>query len=125
MGCPRLAWLLVAVAASGFVGPSAITGSFQYFRVGNKEDVQTNTRPGTAMIGGGSDLDEAFRWLCNKGNGGDFLVLRATGDDDYNPYVNGLCKMNSVATLIIPDRKAAKDPAVAEIIRNAEVLFIS
>jgi cyanophycinase len=77
------------------------------------------------MMGGGSDLDEAFRWLCKKGDGGDFLVLRATGDDDYNSYVNGLCKLNSVATLIIPDREAAQDPRVAEIIRQAEVVFIS
>ena len=77
------------------------------------------------MMGGGDDLDEAFRWLCNKGNGGDFLILRARGDDDYNSYVNGLCKANSVATLIIPDRQAAEDPAVAEIIRKAEVVFIA
>jgi len=77
------------------------------------------------MMGGGTDLDEAFRWLCNKGNGGDFLILRARGDDDYNPYVNGLCQANSVATLILPNREAAQDPAVAEIIRKAEVVFIA
>jgi cyanophycinase len=77
------------------------------------------------MMGGGTDLDEAFRWLCQKGNGGDFLILRATGDDDYNSYVNGLCKVNSVATLIIPDRQAARDPAVAKIILQAEVVFIA
>lgn len=77
------------------------------------------------MMGGGSDLDEAFRWLCKKADGGDFLVLRARGDDDYNPYINGLCKLNSVATLIIPDREAAQDPAVAEIIRHAEAVFIA
>lgn len=70
-------------------------------------------------------MDEAFRWLCAKGNGGDFLILRVRGDDDYNSYVNGLCKTNSVATLIIPDRTAAEDAAVAEIIRRAEVLFIA
>ncbi len=77
------------------------------------------------MMGGGSDLDEAFRWLCNKGDGGDFLILRARGDDDYNSYVNGLCKANSVATLVIPDRESAQDPKVAEIIRNAEVVFVA
>jgi cyanophycinase len=99
--------------------------SYKYFRLGNKEDVQTKPGFGIAMMGGGSDLDEAFRWLCNKGNGGDFLVIRARGDDDYNSYVNGLCKANSVATLIIPDRAAAEDPAVAEIIRKAEVVFIA
>ncbi len=99
--------------------------SYKYFRLGNKEDVQTKPVAGIAMMGGGSDLDEAFRWLCNKGNGGDFLILRATGNDDYNSYVNGLCKANSVATLILPDREAASDPAVAAIIRKAEVVFIA
>jgi cyanophycinase len=77
------------------------------------------------MMGGGSDLDEAFRWLCEKANGGDFLILRAHGDDDYNPYVNGLCKLNSVATLIVDTRDGAQDPAVAEIIRHAEAIFIA
>ena len=77
------------------------------------------------MMGGGSDLDEAFRWLCGKANGGDFLILRAHGDADYNPYVDGLCKANSVATLIIPSRKAAQAPRVAEIIGQAEAIFIA
>jgi cyanophycinase len=88
--------------------------SHKYFRIGNQEDIQTKPRFGIAMMGGGSDLDEAFRWLCKQGNGGDFLILRASGDDDYNPYMNGLCKANSVATLIIPDRTAAENPIVAE-----------
>ncbi|HYM74802.1 MAG TPA: cyanophycinase [Candidatus Dormibacteraeota bacterium] len=99
--------------------------SYKYFRLGNKEDIQTKPVPGIAMMGGGDDLDEAFRWLCDKGNGGDFLVLRARGDDDYNAYVKGLCKANSVGTLIIPDRTSAEDPAVAKIIRKAEVIFIA
>jgi cyanophycinase-like exopeptidase len=77
------------------------------------------------MMGGGKDLDDAFRWLCQKANGGDFLVLRARGEDDYNSYVKGLCKLNSVATLIIPDRLAALNPAVADIIRHAEAIFVS
>jgi cyanophycinase len=103
----------------------AHAGSYRYLRLGNRNDIQITPAAGTAMMGGGSDLDEAFRWLCRKGNGGDFLILRATGDDDYNAYVNGLCKLNSVATLIIPDREAAQDPAAAEVIRHAEVIFIS
>src|SRR5690349_17785530 len=99
--------------------------SYKYVRIGQKNDVQTKPAAGIAMMGGGSDLDEAFRWLCNKGNGGDFLILRATGDDDYNPYVKGLCKANSVSTLIIPNHDAAMEPAVAQIISKAEVVFIA
>jgi cyanophycinase len=116
---------LVPLLALCLVCASAEDGPYKYIRLGNKEDIQTKPTPGTAMMGGGSDLDEAFRWLCNKGNGGDFLILRATGDDDYNPYVNGLCKANSVATLIIPNREAAQDPVVANTIRKAEVVFIA
>jgi cyanophycinase len=76
-------------------------------------------------MGGGTDLDEAFRWLCEHADGGDFLVLRASGTDAYNPYIQGLCHLNSVATLVIPDRAAASDPFVANTITNASVLFIS
>ncbi len=121
----RFCALLFLTVCFGFVASTAHAKSFQYFRVGNREDVQTKPTFGIAMMGGGKDLDEAFRWLCDKGNGGDFLILRATGDDDYNPYVKGLCKTNSVATLIIPDREAAEDPMVAEIIRKAESVFIA
>ena len=106
-------------------GSLAHAAPYQYFRLGNKIDLPTKPKAGIAMMGGGSDLDEAFRWLCEKANGGDFLILRATGDDDYNSYIQKLCRVNSVATLIIPNRQAAQDPAVAGIIRHAAVVFIA
>jgi cyanophycinase len=109
-------WLAACVAHAG---------SYQYVRIGNKDDVHTRPIAGIAMMGGGQDLDDAFRWLCQKGNGGDFLILRANGDDSYNSYVNGLCKLNSVATLVLHDRRSAQDPAVARMIRQAAVVFIS
>jgi cyanophycinase len=99
--------------------------SYQYFRLGNENNAISSPVFGIAMMGGGSDLDEAFQWLCRKANGGDFLILRARGGDDYNPYVNKLCKLNSVSTLIIPDRAAAQQPQVANIIRHAGALFIA
>src|SRR5664279_5583510 len=95
-------------------GTLAHAASYQYFRIGNKSDIETKTSFGVAMMGGGSDLDEGFRWLCKKGNGGDFLVLRATGDDDYNSYINKLCRPNSVATLIIPCLLYTSDAADEE-----------
>ncbi len=104
---------------------SAQRPSYQYFRIGLKSDSDAKAITGYALMGGGKDLDDAFRWLCEKGNGGDFLVLRAADDDAYNPYVNGLCRANSVATLVIPDRTAANNPAVANIIGHAEAVFIA
>ena len=118
----RVFWITLILTSLGW---ASLATSYKYVRIGQKEDAQTKPVAGIAMMGGGTDLDEAFRWLCGKSDGGDFLILRAHGNDDYNSYVNGLCKLNSVATLIIPDRNAANDPAVADIIRHAEVIFIA
>jgi cyanophycinase len=104
---------------------AVLASSYQYIRMGEKNDSLATPSGGTAMMGGGEDLDDAFRWLCKKANGGDFLILRVVGDDDYNAYVNGICKLNSVSTLVIPDRAAANDPAVMKIIRDAEAVFVA
>jgi len=117
--------LLCLLLLISFLAGACHAASYKYIRIGNKEDVQTVPAAGTAMMGGGSDLDEAFRWLCGKANGGDFLILRAHGSDDYNSYVNGLCKANSVATLVIPNRKAAQDARLPAIIGQAEAVFIA
>jgi cyanophycinase-like exopeptidase len=117
----RLAICLIIVLP---VSVSASAASYKYFRLGAATDITTSPAFGIALLGGGDDLDDAFRWLCDKAHGGDFLVLRARGDDEYNSYVNNLCHPNSVSTLIIPSREAAQDPEVASIIRQAEAVFI-
>lgn len=104
---------------------AANAASYKYKRMGSDLAAETHIEAGVALMGGGTDLDEAFKWLCGKGNGGDFLILRARGKNDYNPYVNKICQMNSVATLVIPDRKAAQQVKVARIIRQASVIFIA
>jgi cyanophycinase len=113
--------LLLAV----FMAPAHAAPAYKYFRIGSAQDAVTKPQPGFALMGGGTDLDEAFRFLCQRANGGDFLILRATGDDDYNPYVQPLCKLNSVATLILPNREAANDPFVGAAIAHAEAIFIA
>jgi cyanophycinase len=97
----------------------------RYFRVGNATNATITPHSGFALMGGGKDLDEAFRWLCNHATGGDLLVLRATGDDDYNLYIKKLCDLNSVATLILPDRASAMDPFAEQTIREASAVFIA
>jgi len=121
----NLLLLSVLLLSALSTGVSAQTATYKYIRIGNSQDIATKATAAYGLLGGGEDLDEAFKWLCEKGKGGDFLVLRAAGDDDYNSYINGLCKTNSVATLIIPSRDAAADPKVADIIQHAEVVFIA
>ena len=115
----NLTFIVLLLAQAAFASP------YHYIRLGHSGDAASHPTPGIALMGGGDDIDDAFRWLCRKGDGGDFLILRARGDDDYNSYVNSLCKANSVSTLIIPDRESAQDPAVAAIIRQSEVIFIA
>jgi cyanophycinase len=122
---PMIVAIFLSFLFAYFSPVSTDDNVYQYIRIGHKNDAKTTPTAGIAMMGGGKDLDAAFVWLCQRANGGDFLILRAVGDDDYNPYVNGLCQLNSVATLIIPDRAAAQDPAVADIIRHAEAIFIA
>jgi len=106
----KFAHIFLFVLSLGFccVGVSHAV-SYKYKRVGSDLAAETHIEPGIALMGGGAEQKEAFRWLCGKGNGGDFLILRAHGNDDYNSYVSKTCEMNSVATLIIPDRKAAQE----------------
>ncbi len=60
---------------------AAQTSAYKYIRNGNDQDVTTEGTAGYALMGGGSDLDDAFRFLCKKGAGGDFLIVRAAGGD--------------------------------------------
>lgn len=103
----------------------AQTAAYHYYRVGNPADAAGAAKRGFALMGGGTDLDEAFTWLCAHAGGGDLVVLRATNDDDYNPYIQKLCKLNSVATIVLPSRAAAKEPFVAKAIGEASAIFIS
>jgi cyanophycinase-like exopeptidase len=107
-------------------GNRATRGSgYKYYIVGNPDDVQRPTSGLIVLQGGGDDVDENYIRMGAKGGGGDFVVLRASGDDEYNDYILGLCHCDSVATIVLTSRKAASDPFVVETIRNAEALFIA
>ena len=128
LAAPALFLGLVSAPVAASASPAsshAPAPPYKYLRVGNSQDVSATPRPGFALMGGGRDLDEAFRWLCNRAGGGDFLIIRASGAGDYNRYVQSLCRLNSVATVVLPNRAAALDPFVENKIRSASALFIA
>lgn len=115
---------------------AAVRGStklpYTYSVTGNTRDVGNSPaslpyqNSGLALVGGGTDVDEVFKWMGAKTGGGDFLILRATGTDAYNSYIDRLVpSLDSVATLIIPSRTAALHSDVAQIIASAEAIFIA
>lgn len=104
---------------------AACSTGYQYYVTGNPADVVRPTRGLWVAQGGGDDVDENYRRMGAYGGGGDFVVLRASGDDDYNAYILGLCQCDSVETIVFKQGKAASDPFVVDKIRNAEALFIA
>src|SRR5262249_16299700 len=125
-GGPMFKTLALSPIAACFPTPGFAAKQYSYFRVGNSNDVTTSTTGGTVLMGGGTDVDAAFQWMCGRSGNGDFLVIRATGTDAYNPYIQQLCPTeNSVATLIIPNRTAANDPFVISTMQSAEALWIA
>jgi len=98
---------------------------YQYYAVGNTGDVKTETRGLIVMQGGGTDVDVNYQRMGELGGGGDFVVLRASGDDAYNQYIFDLCACDSVETIVFEHRDAAYDKFVIEKIRSAEALFIA
>ncbi len=125
----RLLSGLFVIATLGFAASDGTVTKgegWEYMRLGNASDVTTTTKGGILFEGGGKDVDEAYRWMCAKANGGDFLVIRASGTAAYNSYIRELCpSLNSVATLIVTSQTGARQAFVKETILNAEAVFIS
>jgi cyanophycinase len=104
---------------------AAAVQGYDYFVAGNPADVVTVTSGLLVLQGGGTDVDENFVRMGARSGGGDFVVIRASGTDAYNPYILGLCSCDSVETIVFKNRQAAFDPFVLDKIRRAEALFIA
>lgn len=142
--------VLVACGGGSDTPPAAAT--YEYFSVGEpKAEVQafTPTEPSVAIMGGGPDVDSAFRWMIERsgirpGSGGRFVIIRASGSDGYNPYIyygseqnattgapaadwvgGAALGLSSVETLVIPDRAAANSAFVNAVVAGAQAVFIA
>lgn len=106
----------------------AVAGKpYDYALIGDPANVTLPAPPLPTLVlmGGGPDVDDAFKWMIKKSGGGNFVVIRSRGTDAYNPYVYAMGGMTSVETITIPSREAASDPFVIARIQGAEALFIA
>jgi cyanophycinase len=120
LACVLLHLSFVAAAAE----PQA-KHAYRYYLTGNAADVQRPSKGLLVLQGGGDDVDYNYEHMGKSGGGGDFVVLRASGDDEYNEYIYKLCHCDSVETLVVDTREAASDPFVVSKVRNAEALWIA
>ncbi|MDH3364418.1 MAG: clostripain-related cysteine peptidase [Thermoplasmata archaeon] len=107
-------------------GVATETVTYEYYLTGNPEDVVTQTSQGMLLAGGSNDIADAMRWMISKSGGGDFVVIRCSGSDGYNPWVfNRLGGVDSVESIVFLSQEACYDSFILNTIRNAEALFIA
>ena len=119
---------IAPIALALFLLAPGASAKWKYFRAGNAADSTATPRPGFALMGGG-EQDPALKFLCERANGGDFLILRANTEGEYaqkvNEEIRALCPLNSVATIVFSEREDSDDPKLLEPIGHAEVIFIA
>ena len=87
--------------------------------------------PGLVLGGGGLDVNGEFVWIhdtivgSHTRRGGDLVVLRATGNADYDRYIYRLAPYHSVRTLLVPVCSSAQtlSEAAAIVARSSAVFF--
>ena len=102
-------------------------GPLRVWRVGSSEDtcVQLD-EPALLLMGGGTDVDEAFEnRIMPHIQGGNIVVLRTSGSDGYNDYLYDLTGASSVETMLVDTRDKANSDYVDWVIRTAEFLWIA
>jgi cyanophycinase-like exopeptidase len=101
--------------------------SYTSYFTGDTSDVSPTPFGGTLLMGGATENDSAMVWFLKQANGGDIVVIRASGADGYNDYFYsdlGI-SVNSVETIVTTSLTAALDPYVEDKIRKAEGLWIA
>ena len=153
-------WLSLAAAPARAAKAADPAPLYSYYAVGSvgqpvgtvapRIALRSPAKPSYVLMGGGPDVDEAFRWMIQRAgitpaSGGRLVVIRATGDGAYNPYIYYCNKkgatncaeftdgwvggaalgLTSVETLVIPSAAAANDPTVNAIVANANAVWIA
>ena len=97
------------------------------FATGSATDVDTNHESGICLMGGLTENDEAMTWFLERTDGGDVVVLRASGRDGYNNYffTDLGVTINSVTTFVIDNINGAIDPYVLGKVADAEAIWFA
>jgi hypothetical protein len=79
--------LCLVLLLAGTSSVQANEPGYEYYVDGDPADVTTVTAPGLLLAGGSTDQDAAMQWMIGRSGGGDFVIIRASGTDAYNPYI--------------------------------------
>jgi cyanophycinase-like exopeptidase len=117
--------LVFLVAA--FLVCSIQAQSYTSYFTGNTTDIVTNPSGGVCLMGGATEDDEAMKWFLNRANGGDVLVIRASGSNGYNNYFYSQLgvTVNSVETIVFNNASASDEAYIHQKINQAEAIWIA
>ncbi|MET3112498.1 cyanophycinase [Pedobacter sp. CG_S7] len=124
-GCSKQTPPGIPVTGGGTTTPVVSRRPASIGIIGDTANVTKAVNGGMVLMGGGTDVETAFKWMMDRSGGGDVVIIRVSGTDAYNSFVNKIAAVNSVETLKIDTRELANNDTVANIIRNAEMLFIA
>jgi cyanophycinase len=145
---------VVAPPSSSSSSVNRTSRAYEYTCVGGCETPAGPRQPrgGVLMAGGSTDVAAGFEWMSGQADGGNLLVLRATGTGAYNDFIYGakfglrfayatsvLVKkyfetqrtrvgmggVHSAATIVLRDPAAANDDFVVRTIEAAHGIFFA
>lgn len=100
--------------------------SYTSYYSGNPAGIVTHPAGGCCLMGGATEDDNAMRWFLARANGGDVVVLRASGSDGYNNYMMTLGPVvNSVETIVFNNATASFSDYVKQRIAGAEAIWLA
>lgn len=104
-----------------------LSQNYTEYVTGNTNDVNTSHEFGICLMGGATESDDAMRWFLQKAQGGDVVVLRASGSDGYNNYFYSELgiTINSVRSIVINNAAGAIDPYVLDKVAKAEAIWFA
>lgn len=110
-----------------FIQIKVSSQSYDSYFTGNTFDIVSNPQGGTCMMGGATEHDEAMKWFLNRADGGDILILRASGSDGYNDYMYSELgvTLNSVETIVFNNSSAANENYIHDKIAKAEGIWFA
>lgn len=100
---------------------------YDYYMIGDTNDVSTDPTFGVCLMGGATEDDNGSSWFLDRADGGNIVVIRASGSDGYNDYFyNQLgISVQSVESIVFNNANASLDPFVQRRLSNAEAIWIA
>lgn len=110
-----------------FLGQYLAAQNYNSWFTGNPVDSLASPSGGICLMGGATEDDNAMRWFLQRANGGDVLVLRASGSNGYNDYLYSQLgvQVNSVETILCNNASSSYDTYVLSRIEKAEAVWFA